>query len=162
MDFESGFSNTIYLHTRNWQKGRQVAKHFFFRITHCGIFCFLLITVFLGSPKIEVQRIIFHEALFAFSDSDHRNKFHIHCRLIFFVNLLCFVLRGITFTFFKAVCTLRPFHDFWLTIRLFKGWTVMYSARHVIKNKMRKAAFFYYFDILDNESFEINQLLATL
>ena len=38
----------------------------------------------------------------------------------------------------------------------------MYS-RHVIKNKMRKADFFfYYFDILDSESFEINQLLATL
>lgn len=39
----------------------------------------------------------------------------------------------------------------------------MYS-RHVIKNKMRKADFFffYYFDILDSESFEINQLLAAL
>ena len=29
MDFERGFSNTIYLHTKNWQKGRQVAKRFF-------------------------------------------------------------------------------------------------------------------------------------
>lgn len=147
---------------RTDKKAGRLLNVFFFRITHCGIFCFQLITVFLGSPKIEVQRIIFHEALFTFFDSDHRNKFHIHCRLIFFVNLLCFVLRDITFMFFKAVCTLRPFHDFWLTIRLFKRWTVMYSARHVIKNKMRKAAFFYYFDILDSESFEINQLLATL
>lgn len=162
MDFERGFSNTIYLDTKNWQKGRQVAKRFFFfGITHCGIFCFQLITVFLGSPKIKVKRIIVHEALFAIFDSDHRKKFHIHCRLILFVNLLCFTLREFTFMFFIAICTLRPFHDFWLTIRLFKGWTVMYS-RHVIKNKMRKADFFYYFDILDSESFEINQLLATL
>ena len=34
MDFERGFSNTIYLHTKNWQKGRQVAKRFFFFESH--------------------------------------------------------------------------------------------------------------------------------
>lgn len=162
MDFERGFSNTIYLDTKNWKKGRQVAKRFFFFWNHTlWNILFPTHNCFLGSPKIKVKRIIVHEALFAIFDSDYRNKFHIHCRLILFVNLLCFTLREFTFMFFIAICTLRPFHDFWLTIRLFKGWIVMYS-RHVIKNKMRKADFFYYFDILDSESFEINQLLATL
>lgn len=162
MDFERGFSNTIYLHTKNWQKGRQVAKRFFFSNHTLWNILFPTNNCFSGKPKNRSSENNFPWGTFYFFNSDHRNKFHIHCRLIFFVNLLCFVLRDITFMFFKAVCTLRPFHDFWLTIRLFKRWTVMYSARHVIKNEMRKAAFFYYFDILDSESFEINQLLATL